>query len=145
MLPTMLKHTLHGHEDEASRIATSGDSKHILGGSKGRNGSMSLWRADTGQHVCTFQGHEHGVWSVDFKGRSTLVSGGADKTIKVWALSDGEAPALLHTLRGHTATVLAVKVSPDGMKIASNRQLLRQDSDGLECAIRRAAADTHGP
>jgi WD40 repeat protein len=40
-------------------------------------------------------------------------------TIKVWALRDGEAPTLLHTLRGHTEAVWAVRISPDGMKIAS--------------------------
>jgi WD40 repeat protein len=116
---TMLKHTLQGHKQGVSCVAVSGDSKRIASGSRG-DASITLWCADTGQHVRTFQGLEFSVRSLDFKGQSTLVSGGADNVMKVWALSDdGEAPALLHTLTGHTHLVLTVKVSPDGMKIAS--------------------------
>ncbi len=119
MLPTMLKHTLQGHTREVYCVAVSGDSKLIASASHDEN-IIKLWCADTGQHVCTFQGLEGGVKHLDFiKGQSALVSGGEDETIKVWALSDGEAPALLHTLRGHTNRVFAVSVSPDGMKIAS--------------------------
>ncbi len=101
-----------------SCVAISRDSKLIASGSW--SGSIiRLWYADTCQLVCTFQGHERGIHSLDFKGQSTLVSGGIGGTIKVWALRDEEAPALLHTLRRCTSDVLAVKVSPDGMKIAS--------------------------
>ncbi len=119
VLPTMLKHTLQGHTRGVSCVAVSGDSKLIASGSYAKS-IIKFWCADAGQDVCTFQAHEGGVRCLDFKGQSTLVSGGRDKTIKVWALSDGESPALLHTLRGHTSDVWAVKVSPDGMKIASD-------------------------
>jgi WD40 repeat protein len=115
----MLKHSLQGQEKGVSCVAISGDSRLIASKHVIFESIIKLWFADTGQHVCTFQGHEHGVWCLDFKGPSTLVSGGGDNTIKVWALSDGKAPALLHTLRGHSSFVLSVKVSPDGMKIAS--------------------------
>jgi WD40 repeat protein len=122
----MLKYILQGNRQCSHCVAISGDSKFIATGIDGLNGSIFLWCADTGQLVCTFQGHEGGVLSLDFKGQSTLVSLGRLRTIKVWALSDGEASALLHTLRGHTdrlsmatLTICDVKVSPDGMKIAS--------------------------
>ncbi len=118
MLLTMLKHTLQAHNWSVFCVAISGDSKRIASGSFNES-IIKLWCADTGQHVCTFQGHEGGVFDLDFKGQSTLVSAGGYGTIKVWALSDGEAPALLHTLRGHTGGVWAVRISPDGMKIAS--------------------------
>ncbi len=96
MLPTMLKHTLEGHGEGVNCVAISGDSKLIASGSWYES-IIKLWCANTGQHVCTFQGHEEGVHSLDFKDQSTLVSAGGDMTIKVWALRDGEAPALLHT------------------------------------------------
>src|SRR5207244_1181376 len=45
-----------------------------------------------------------------------IVSGSADKTVKVWdAGSDQE----LLTLRGHMANVLSVAISPDGKRILS--------------------------
>jgi WD40 repeat protein len=118
VLPTMLKQTLRGHREGVSCVAISGDSKRIASGIL-YDGIIKLWCADTGRHVCKFQGHEDGVYSVDFKGQSTLISGGYDNLIKVWAISDGKAPALLHTLRGRGSLVYAVSVSPDGMKIAS--------------------------
>jgi WD40 repeat protein len=116
----MLKHTLRGHEKRVTCISISGDSKCIASGSFYES-IINLWCADTGQLVCTFQGHvvmhdEGGVRSLDFKGQSTLVSGGGDNLIKVRALSDGDAPALLHTMRGHTGLVWvwAVKVYNEG-------------------------------
>jgi WD40 repeat protein len=114
----MLKHALRGHTDGVHYVAISGDSKLIASGSYLER-IIKLWCADTGKEVCAFQGNEDGVCCVDFKGQSTLVSRGMDSLIKVWAIRDGEAPALMHTLRGHTGTVLTVKVSPDGMKMAS--------------------------
>ncbi len=98
-------------------VAIQGDSKFIASASVCES-IIKLWCADTGQRVCTFQAHDYGIYSLDFKGQSTLVSVGDDMTVKVWALRDGEAPALLHTLTGHTDAVWAVNVSPDGMKVA---------------------------
>jgi WD40 repeat protein len=69
----MLKHTLQGHTEGVHCVAVSGDSKLIASGCQDE-ASIKLWCADTGQHVCTFQGHERGVNSLDFKGQSTLVS-----------------------------------------------------------------------
>jgi WD40 repeat protein len=45
-----------------------------------------------------------------------LVSGSADKTIKIWRLDTGE---LLQTLNGHSAAVNSVAISPDGEFIVS--------------------------
>jgi WD40 repeat protein len=119
VLLTMLKHTLQ-HDFTIGCIAISGDSKRIAYGSRSlRGGIIKLCCADTGQHVCIFRGHMGSVYSLDFKGQSTLVSGGGDWNIMVWALSDGEAPALLHTLARHKQGLWAIMVSPDGMKIAS--------------------------
>ena len=40
-----------------------------------------------------------------------IVSGSADKTIKVWDASSGEE---LRTLKGHTESVFSASFSPDG-------------------------------
>lgn len=46
----------------------------------------------------------------------TLVSGSADKTVKIWNLASG---SLVKTLTGHSSTVDAVAISPDGKTIVS--------------------------
>jgi WD40 repeat protein len=46
----------------------------------------------------------------------TLVSGSADKTVKIWNLASGSP---IKTLTGHSSTVEAVAISPDGKTIVS--------------------------
>jgi WD40 repeat protein len=83
------------------------------------DGSICAWFADGRQEAFTLQGHAHSVCCVDLNGQSSLVSGGTDNHVKVWTLSNGGAPVLIHTLTGHIGEVYAVKFSPDGKKIAS--------------------------
>jgi len=68
------------------------------------------------------RGHTSYVTSVAVNG-NTVVSGSADRTVRVWDLSDG---TLLRTLTasscagaGHTACVASVAISPDGDRIVS--------------------------
>ena len=64
----------------------------------------------------TLTGHTDAVSSVAITpDGGTLVSGSADRTIKVWRLSDG---ALLRTLTGYTSIVHSVAISPDGGTLA---------------------------
>jgi len=62
-------------------------------------------------------GHTGVVTSIAFSpdGR-TLVSGSADKTIRLWSVSTA---TLLRTLVGHTACVESVALSPDGDSVAA--------------------------
>jgi WD40 repeat protein len=113
----MLKHTLEKEYDWVLCVAMSEDSNLIVSGVYGQN--MHVWCAHTGKHMCTVQAHNDGVRCVDFKGKSLLVSGGGDRTIKVWELGDGTNPMLLYTVWGHTDVVFDTKFSRDGMKIAS--------------------------
>ncbi|MEH2082163.1 MAG: hypothetical protein V7K89_19960 [Nostoc sp.] len=48
----------------------------------------------------------------------TLVSGGADRTIKLWNLTTG-TKKIPHILEGHAGRIWCIAISPDGKKIAS--------------------------
>ncbi|MFH7030318.1 MAG: WD40 repeat domain-containing protein [Heteroscytonema crispum UTEX LB 1556] len=65
----------------------------------------------------TLTGHADSIWSVALSNDGqTLISGSADKTIKVWNVDDGQP---LFTLTGHTDVVRAIALSYDGQTIAS--------------------------
>jgi WD40 repeat protein/tetratricopeptide (TPR) repeat protein len=65
----------------------------------------------------TLRGHTDGVTSVCFRGDGRrLVSGSADRTVKVWDTHTGQE---VLSLKGHTEQVNSVAVSGDGKRIAS--------------------------
>ena len=65
----------------------------------------------------TLSGHEGWIRSVATSSDGhTIVSGGDDKTVKIWNLHSGE---LLNTLAEHTGPVTTVAISPDGRTIVS--------------------------
>jgi WD40 repeat protein len=65
----------------------------------------------------TLTGHTDEVTSVAFtQDGQFLISGSADKTIKLWNLKTGQ---LIRTLRGHTKTINTLAISPDNQFLAS--------------------------
>ena len=65
----------------------------------------------------TLNGHSGNVRSVAFSPDGTrVVSGSADKTIKIWSATTGE---VVQTLDGHSDTVKSVAFSPDGTRVVS--------------------------
>ncbi|MBN2005062.1 MAG: CHAT domain-containing protein [Anaerolineae bacterium] len=58
----------------------------------------------------------------DFPGDLTLVSGGADKTVRVWEVSTSQgylSATLATTLTGHNSSIQTIAISPDGTTLAS--------------------------
>ncbi len=69
------------------------------------------------ERVIRTEGHTSEVFCVARSGdRKWLVSGGFDRTVRLWDVATGRNT---FTLAGHTHTVNSVAVSPDGRTIAS--------------------------
>ena len=132
-----LVRTLTGHTGFVRSVSFSPDGSLLASGSGDK--TIKLWRVSDGSLVRTLTGHTNWVWrqmvravrwgGVDLTGHtnwvwsvsfspdgSLLASGGDDKTIKLWRVSDG---ALVRTLTGHTDRVRSVSFSPDGSLLAS--------------------------
>ncbi len=94
-------------------IAFSPDGQFIASG--GTDNTVKVWRVVYGQLFYTLTGHNGDVKTVAFSPDGQILASGADKTIKLWRMSDGR---LLRTC-DHQAPVNSVAFSPDGQIIAS--------------------------
>lgn len=112
-------------------------------------GAITIQRVRDGSHVRTWTAHDY-VSGVDGATRSVafspdgtlLASGGVDRTVKLWRVSDG---SLVRTMTGHTDFVNVVVFSPDGQTLLSGSgdQTVRfwRVSDGS--LLRQLNAGTH--
>jgi guanine nucleotide-binding protein subunit beta-2-like 1 protein len=110
--------TFVGHSSDVFSVAFSADNRQIA--SCGRDKSIKLWNT-LGECKYTFTEEQHQDWisCVRFSPSAKtplLVSGGWDKEVKVWNLSNFKLRA---TLKGHNGVINAVTVSPDGSLCAS--------------------------
>merc|ERR1711927_103993 len=134
------KKALRGHGHFVEDVVISSDGQFALSGSW--DGTLRLWDLNTGLTTRRFVGHDKDVLSVAFsadnrhivsegEGHSEwvscvsfspnashplIVSGGWDKLVKVWNLSNCK---LRTNLIGHAGYINAVTVSPDGSLCAS--------------------------
>ena len=108
-----------GHSKDVLSVAFSVDNRQIVSGS--RDKSIKLWNT-LGECKYTIQeqdGHQEWVSCVRFSpvpSNPIIVSGGWDKMVKVWSLTNCK---LRKNLVGHTGYVNSVTVSPDGSLCAS--------------------------
>eukprot|EP00300_Choanocystis_sp_HF-7_P001716 c11379_g2_i1.p2 GENE.c11379_g2_i1~~c11379_g2_i1.p2 ORF type:complete len:327 (+),score=68.64 c11379_g2_i1:37-981(+) len=106
------------HSKDVLSVAFSADNRQIVSGS--RDKSIKLWNT-LGQckFTITEDGHQGWVSCVRFSPNQAtpiIVSGGWDKVVKVWNLTNCK---LKTNLTGHNGPVNTVTVSPDGSLCAS--------------------------
>jgi guanine nucleotide-binding protein subunit beta-2-like 1 protein len=106
-----------GHSKDVLSVAFSADNRQIVSGSRDR--SIKLWNT-LGECKFTVKDGTHTDWvsCVKFSPSTTglLVSGGWDKVVKVWNLTEFKVK---HNLVGHKGHINTVTVSPDGSLCAS--------------------------
>ncbi|KAI9281477.1 WD40-repeat-containing domain protein [Sporodiniella umbellata] len=91
------------------------------------NHRVEVFDTNTGKKIRTLEGHEGGVWALQYKGdednpdsERVLVSGGCDRDVRVWNLNNGQ---LRHILRGHTSTVRCLKVKDKNLAVTGSRDM----------------------
>jgi guanine nucleotide-binding protein subunit beta-2-like 1 protein len=107
-----------GHTKDVLSVAFSADNRQIVSGS--RDKTIRLWNTlGECKYTIEDQGHSEWVSCVRFSPNTAnplIVSGGWDKQVKVWNLTNCK---LRTNLSGHSDYINTVTVSPDGSLCAS--------------------------
>lgn len=109
-----------GIESPASSMAVSPDGKWLA--TAEQNGKVKLFDAASGSLLRTLDGHAGGATSVAFSTDSTkLVSGGQDKSLRVWLVADGQSAGSVETPAAVNAVLFA----------AANAQIVTAGADNI--------------
>ena len=100
-------------------LSSSPDANSRFFATAGWDGAIALWKqtADRRTLVRVLKGHDSTIAAIAYSpDGATLASASADKSIKLWRVSEGKAIA---TLNGHSDGVTSLAFSPDGERVAS--------------------------
>lgn len=106
-----LLHRIEAHGDLVYRVAWSADGRFLF--TAGGDAKIGVIDAEAGRVVEYLEGHTGPVLAVAARGE-VVVSGGADRTIRVW-----KDRKLVRTIANHGEAVHALVFSPDGRYLAS--------------------------
>ncbi|KAF8443603.1 WD40-repeat-containing domain protein [Terfezia claveryi] len=120
-------YTRKAHDKDINSIDVSPDD--TLFASASQDKTVKIWSLVEGEVLGVLRGHRRGVWSVRFaplsvnasilggeKGGRVVVTGSADKTIRLWTLADYSC---LKTFEGHANSVLKTIWIHGGQRVAS--------------------------
>jgi cytochrome c len=105
---------LRGHGGPVRAVSVSADGKTAISGSF--DTSAIRWSLDRNAAIDVLRFHESAVNSVVTLRDGRLATGGEDGQIALWSAGKKEPDAVL---KGHTAPIVALAVSPDGATLAS--------------------------
>lgn len=120
-------YTRKAHEKDINSIDISSDDTTFASASQDK--TVKIWSLAEGEMLGVLRGHRRGVWSVRFsppglnasvlgadKGGRFVITGSADKTVRLWALADYSC---LKTFEGHVNSVLKTIWIHGGRNVAS--------------------------
>jgi len=98
-------------------VTRDGSTLFVADGATGGAGFLHQIDLTSGNHVATWKGHDDTIYALRLSpDEQFLLSGSADKAVKLWKTKTLEAVA---TFEGHTNHVLAVTFNKDGSRIVS--------------------------
>ena len=112
-----------GHTESVQDFSFSPDGKKIVscGGTQDmlksdiKIGELKLWKAESGEELLSFKGHEAQVcqclFSIDGK---RIISASKDKTLRLW---DAETAEELAVFSGFTGKILTCTLAPNGKRV----------------------------
>jgi U3 small nucleolar RNA-associated protein 13 len=111
------KYTRKAHDKDINAIDI--DPSGTLFASASQDRTVKIYSATEGEAIGVLRGHRRGVWTVKFapkesqvtgsSNKGLIATGSADKTVKIWNLSDYSC---LLTLEGHSNSVLKLAWMP---------------------------------
>ncbi|MEX2185738.1 MAG: c-type cytochrome domain-containing protein [Pirellulales bacterium] len=104
---------LQGHSAAVTDLSWRADSNILASASE--DSTVKLWEMNDGKPVKSWNAHGGGVATVDFARDGRLVTGGRDKTVKVWD-ADGKQ---LAAFGGYTDIVLEAAFAHDGARVVA--------------------------
>jgi len=153
--------TLRGHDDAILAVASwdpdpdrdgrkeGNPDRSPLLATCGADGVVVVWRVEDGAKVATLRGHAHGVLCASFVSwddRLRLVTGSADRTVRVWDVATG---ACLGAIADHGAPVTDVKTRADALATVAPGDgvmtywRLVDDADDADDASRRGESESN--